>query len=83
MLNIFPKVTQVGVEPILLPSDNDAYQHYAFIVVLLLLNFMEQTFIPDLDWVLLNPGSHVNFTRVLWLTLFLQPHVLHGAVILS
>lgn len=76
MLSIFPKVTQVGVEPILLPSDDNAYQHYAFIVVLLLLNFMEETFIPDLDWVLLNPGSCVNVTRVLWSTLFLQPYVL-------
>lgn len=63
MLNISPKVTQVGVEPILPPSDDDAYQHYAFIVVLLLLNFMEQTFIPDLCTGISKSRIHGNFTK--------------------
>lgn len=56
------------MEPVLLSSECDVYQHYTFIVVvvviIILLNFMEQTFMPDLGWVLLNPRSHLNFTKL-------------------
>lgn len=44
-----------------------------FIVVLLLLNFMEQTFIPDLYWVFLNPGSLGNFTEFCGVTIPTTP----------
>lgn len=66
--------------PILLSSECDVYQHHTFIVVvvivIILLNFLEQTFMPDLSWALLNPGPHLNFTTALWLALLPEPNVL-------